>query len=413
MAPQARRDQLLTQQVGDELVIYDEQLDVAHRLNPPAATVWRLADGERTISDLTELLQEEFGGSVDESLVYVALEELQHANLLLSGLPPEMEPVSRRAMIATLATLLPVVASIKLHAQQADMPLCSYTALLSTGSLNQPAGGGSLGFQVSGFPIQGITCSNQWTAVSNQPWAIPSPPSGSGITSTTVTVTVLANTGAQRSATVTIAGSSFTITQAAGSATCVFTVSPTAVNLASTAGSVGSVKVTGNTPPCGNSWTAASAGFVTVAPTTGSDSGPGTTVTLTANSANTTNAARTQAVTIAGQTVTVTQNAAASPCGQNSASEPGTTSTATVTRTVQLGKTSGTTTFSWDNGGSIPDQMTVLYQGQPLFTTGCVATAGSKAITYSGSSTEMVVEIKQNCGPPSGSTAWSFSFTCP
>src|SRR5262245_51738368 len=117
MAPQARRDRLLLQDVGDELVLYDVERHVAHRLNPAAAAIWRLADGQRSISDLVEGLQAQLGDSADEASVYAGLEELENADLLTSGLPPEMERVSRRAMIATLAALVPMVASIRLDAQ--------------------------------------------------------------------------------------------------------------------------------------------------------------------------------------------------------------------------------------------------------------------------------------------------------
>ena len=37
MTPQSRKEQLLTQRVGDELVIYDERTHEAHRLNRTAA----------------------------------------------------------------------------------------------------------------------------------------------------------------------------------------------------------------------------------------------------------------------------------------------------------------------------------------------------------------------------------------
>ena len=58
MTPESRKDQLLTQRVGDELVIYDERTHAAHRLNPTAALVWRLADGERSVTDSASNLRE-------------------------------------------------------------------------------------------------------------------------------------------------------------------------------------------------------------------------------------------------------------------------------------------------------------------------------------------------------------------
>ena len=209
MEPQARRDRLITQSVGDELVVYDEERHVAHRLNLPAAAVWRLADGHRTVSDLAALLQEELGGSVDEGLVYVALDELQTANLLSSGVPPEMERVSRRQMIATLATLLPVVASIKLDAR-AGMAACTYAAA-PTNFPSVMSTGASLVVFVT--PNNAFSCLGiGWTA-SGAGFVTVSPTQGGGI-SETVTLTVPANTtSSPRTATVTIAGTPVTVTQ--------------------------------------------------------------------------------------------------------------------------------------------------------------------------------------------------------
>lgn len=327
MAPLARRDLLLTQQVGDELVVYDEKQDVAHRLNRPAATVWKLADGQRSISDLASLMQEELGGSVDESVVYVALDELNHANLLVSGLPPEMEVMSRRAMMATVATLVPVVASIRLNAQT-DMPLCNFS-VSPTNFPNVAAAGATLTVQVS---ATGSTC-----ITNPQPWTSSSPP-GSFL-------------------------------QVSGSGT--------SLNLL----------------------------------------GPVGTATITVP-VNATGQTRTGQVTIAGQTVSVTQlGGTAQPCG--TAQVAG--GDAPETRSINLGKTSGTVVFSW-NMQTIQDRMIVKYLGGNMtvdgqsvaqFDTGCVSGAGSKSLTFSGGSSVMEVQVIPNCANPNGiGTDWKFSITC-
>src|SRR5262245_61642665 len=40
MNPEARRDGLLTEEVADELVVYDQDTNLAHRLNRSSALVW-------------------------------------------------------------------------------------------------------------------------------------------------------------------------------------------------------------------------------------------------------------------------------------------------------------------------------------------------------------------------------------
>lgn len=121
MTPESRRAQLLAQPVGDELVIYDERTNAAHRLNATAAHVWRLADGERSLQDLAAALGESLephdpavlgDASASEELVRLALTELDRAGLLVRGLPALGEPMTRREMMVVAAALVPVVASI-------------------------------------------------------------------------------------------------------------------------------------------------------------------------------------------------------------------------------------------------------------------------------------------------------------
>jgi coenzyme PQQ synthesis protein D (PqqD) len=136
MNPRTKRDNLLTQAVGDELVIYDTQSCHAHRLNPTAATVWQAADGERSIGALSSILRRSFPGlssplseAEGETLVRVAIEELDRAGLVERGLPAMGAWMSRREMIGTTAALLPVIASIVAPAPamaKTDPPVTDY-----------------------------------------------------------------------------------------------------------------------------------------------------------------------------------------------------------------------------------------------------------------------------------------------
>jgi len=141
-----------------------------------------------------------------------------------------------------------------------------------------------------------------WTAVSNNTWiSVTAGASGSGNGS--VSFTVAANTGTStRVGTLTIAGSTYTVTQAAP---CSYTISPTTRSHTAAGGS-GSVTVTA---AAGCGWTATSgASWVTIG-SGASGSGNGT-VSYTA-AANTATSARTATLTIAGKTFTVDEAAAA------------------------------------------------------------------------------------------------------
>jgi hypothetical protein len=79
------------------------------------------------------------------------------------------------------------------------------------------------------------------------------------------------------------------------------------------------------------------------------------------------------------------------------------------TVTVELGRRSGTFTFNFDGGGSIPDTFTVSYEGQTLFQT-TTAGVGSRTLTFNGSSTQATVNVTPS---PDPGTFWAFSLTCP
>jgi hypothetical protein len=148
-----------------------------------------------------------------------------------------------------------------------------------------------------------------WTAVSNVPWVtITSGSSGSG--NGTVNFTVGVNPDATpRSGTLTIAGITFTVNQAANPAGCSFMIAPTSTTIAA-AGGTGSVTVTATLQSCG--WTAVSNNaFITVtSPPGGVGTGNGTvTYSVAANPAST---PRSGTITIAGETFTVNQDPA--PC---------------------------------------------------------------------------------------------------
>jgi hypothetical protein len=126
--PVARTDGLLTEDVGDEVLVYDETGLVACRLNQTAAFVWRNCDGKRKISDIVALLQAEFGDAADENMALIALDELASRQLIESGYEKRTPGASkysrrhflRRVGLASLGTaLLPIVYSIAIPAPAA------------------------------------------------------------------------------------------------------------------------------------------------------------------------------------------------------------------------------------------------------------------------------------------------------
>lgn len=117
MRPDARQEQLLIEEVGEDLVVYDLQRHRVHQLNRTAALVWRNCNGRKTVADLTKVLQHELNPAVDESLVRKALDQLGKARLLQEALPRSAGLTRRQALgkfgrVAALAILAPAVTSI-------------------------------------------------------------------------------------------------------------------------------------------------------------------------------------------------------------------------------------------------------------------------------------------------------------
>jgi hypothetical protein len=178
--------------------------------------------------------------------------------------------------------------------QRTGVASCSY----SISPTNQSVGSGATTGTVAVTTASGCT----WTAASSAPWlTVTQGASGSGDGS--VGFSVAANTGAARTATLTIGGQIFTLTQAAFVAPCTYAISPTSQTV-SAAGGSGTVNVT-TASGCG--WTASSnVSWITV--TSGATGTGNGSVAFTVGINNA--ASRSGTLTIAGQAFTVTQGAA-------------------------------------------------------------------------------------------------------
>ena len=118
MIPQARKEELIVRELGEEMLVYDLERDRAHCLNRLAALIWQRCDGERTVADLMRLLQDELPASGREDLILSALNQLSRARLLQEKVkkPEETSRFSRREVMRKLgrvaAISIPLVTSI-------------------------------------------------------------------------------------------------------------------------------------------------------------------------------------------------------------------------------------------------------------------------------------------------------------
>ena len=119
--PLARAAGLVVQDLGEEVLVFDRERDVAHCLSPDAARVWRACDGEHDVEGLTAL-----SGASDD-VVADALLELEENGLLAGDrrLPGSVHSVSRRSALkrigaaGLLASGVPLIVSATIAAPAA------------------------------------------------------------------------------------------------------------------------------------------------------------------------------------------------------------------------------------------------------------------------------------------------------
>lgn len=126
ITPEARTSDLVTQQLPDELLVYDLNRHKAHCLNSTAAFIWKHCDGQTSVPEMAEKLQHETGAAVDEKVVWLGLKQLADRHLLQGRLAPpsRFTAISRREAIQRIglasALAIPVIMSItapEAHAQ--------------------------------------------------------------------------------------------------------------------------------------------------------------------------------------------------------------------------------------------------------------------------------------------------------
>ena len=145
--PRARTQKLIVKELPDETLVYDLERDLAHCLNSTAAFVWNKCDGETTVAEVAQLLGRREHADVDESLIWLALDQLESFQLLESAIvkPSQLSGLSRRQLIrkAGFAALaLPVIISIAAptaHAQGSCVP-CATPGCIPSGCPCSPNG---------------------------------------------------------------------------------------------------------------------------------------------------------------------------------------------------------------------------------------------------------------------------------
>lgn len=150
--PVARKEGLVIQEMPDEVLVFDLETNKAHCLNETAAFVWKACDGVNSVADITRAFGSQSGTPVEESLVWLAIDQLNESNLLAEQVKADFKGQSRREVIKKIGLAaviaLPIVSS--LVAPSAAM------AVTCSGAPNQPCvGNGNNGICCGGNCCEG------------------------------------------------------------------------------------------------------------------------------------------------------------------------------------------------------------------------------------------------------------------
>ena len=104
--PQSRLDGLITTETESDLLIYDTERHELHTLNRAAASVWRSADGSKSMDEIA------VDTGLEASAVEVALHQLTASGLLTNGIELPQNAGRRRLLKKGALITIPAIVSV-------------------------------------------------------------------------------------------------------------------------------------------------------------------------------------------------------------------------------------------------------------------------------------------------------------
>jgi hypothetical protein len=120
--PKARRDGLISREIGPELVVYDTRTHAAHALDGVSARIWQRCDGSASIEDLAALIESAQDEESRREIATSALAQLEDAELLEGSTGLSWRKTAM--VIGAAAVMVPVVDTIFLQSAAASCSNC-------------------------------------------------------------------------------------------------------------------------------------------------------------------------------------------------------------------------------------------------------------------------------------------------
>lgn len=116
--PLARQKNLIVTELNDETIVYDSVTNALHTLNASAAEIWRMCDGQTTVTEMAQRLIQRYPKDQAEAIVWFTLNQLHQKKLLDTELTtvPSTVGMTRRELIGRVAVsalfALPLIQSM-------------------------------------------------------------------------------------------------------------------------------------------------------------------------------------------------------------------------------------------------------------------------------------------------------------
>jgi hypothetical protein len=114
--PMSKTADFLTQELDNELLLYNLKTNQTFCLNETAALVWQKADGKSSVTDITAELSNNFACKISDEFVWITLVNLAKKGLM-KNVPVDPTPLSdRREMIKRIGlgtmVALPLISTL-------------------------------------------------------------------------------------------------------------------------------------------------------------------------------------------------------------------------------------------------------------------------------------------------------------